>query len=70
MVRLDRKLLIVSDGSTWGVAYSELSHMEVLKVAEQMVKALNEGVKVFENPDLVVSPLKPPAGARGESETE
>lgn len=60
---MDRRLLLVSDGSTWSVAYSELTHLEVLKIAEQLVKALNKGMVVFVNPEVVPKPAEAPAEA-------
>lgn len=51
---MERQITITTDGSTWGVVKSELSLLEVLKVAEQLVAAINngQGEKLFAHPIL------------------
>lgn len=52
---MDRQLVIVSNGATWGVVLSELTAIEVLKIAEQLADALNRGMEVFKSPEVVTA---------------
>lgn len=52
---MDRQLVLITNGSTWGVALSEVTLLETLKIAEQLVEAINKGIDVFKSPELVTA---------------